>query len=256
VRETLRNCGAEVLELASEFGEHALSGGLSGAFFAAMQLSADVTGLVAFRFLSAWTALNSGDLESCVTECDKIDEPHAPVLTLQGQALLELGRTNDAIDALQSAVTMVPDELLAWFQLAKAHHVAGRWSDAWTALERSRRLAPDSDEVALLTALSALGAPAAAPRQKMLEEAWRCLSPHLPALADNIIVVVTLLQVCMQADDKNGALQTVQGAAWDRLAPQRETYMQLSPILLGLKDKQWFDVVGQLLAKLTPEDRQ
>src|SRR5262249_45968490 len=98
--------GADFLELLSAFGEAAVRGGQAEPFYRAVQAGADGTGLVALRFLAAWTALNRGALASCIEECDKVDQPYAAIFTLQGQALVELLRPRDAVHVLQTAVEL------------------------------------------------------------------------------------------------------------------------------------------------------
>jgi tetratricopeptide (TPR) repeat protein len=64
---------------------------------------------------------------------------------LKGEKLLRQGRVDEAIERLEHAVELLPQEARAWNQLGLAYHAAGRGEDAErayrTALDRDRNLA-------------------------------------------------------------------------------------------------------------------
>ena len=72
-------CGLGLMELLADLGLVACKTNHAKSFQQAMTLGADNTSIAIFRFMSAWTALNSGDLSGCVADCEKIEEPFASV---------------------------------------------------------------------------------------------------------------------------------------------------------------------------------
>lgn len=251
--QVVQECDAELVDLIGELGEEAVRHDHAAPFFEAMQSGADLTGLVFLRFLAAWTALNQGQLEVCVAECEKVDEPFASIFTIQGQALLELEKPKEAVEVLNVAVKLCPTELLAWFQLAKAHHVQNQLPLAFAALKECQRLAPQSDEVALYMAMIANEegqTPALAP------DALAALKPHLARHAGNGVVVFQLLLLTLKVDEKVTALSIVQQADWARIATQKDLLSTLSQTLKALHAKSWMDVAAELLKRVVPDGRR
>ncbi len=244
-----QNCDAELVDLIGEFGEAAIRAGQTTIFFDVMQAGADRTGLLFLRFLAAWTALNAGNLEDCVAECDKVEEPFASIFTLQGQALLELGRPKEAIEALNIAVGLSPSELMAWFQLAKAHHVSGALKAAFNAVTECRRLAPQSEEVALYMAMIANEE---GNSRDFSITAMQALKPHLPRHSANVSVVFQLLRLAMRLADKDATRSIVAMSDWSKLAVQTEFIRPLSNTLKKLHELGWMDVASELLSGAVP----
>lgn len=236
-------------DLFSDLGQIALQRNQAESFLMAMQNAAAATGLVVLRFLAAWAALNSGKLELCVDECEKITEPFAPIYTIQGQALLELGRVDDATDALGVAVRLAPQEILAWFQLAKAHHVAGRATAAWHALEECQKLAPGNDEIALFMSIVALE-PALG--MSYTERAWGALRPRLAAHATNPIVATNLMRLALKRGRRDDAERLVGEADWRTMNNDAAFTRALAPMLKGFQERGWLDVAAAFLQKVAP----
>jgi len=244
----VHNCGTQLLDLISELGEAAIHSEMSKAFFATMQAGANTTGLVVLRFLAAWTALNSGRLEDCIAECDKVDDPFAAIFTVQGQALLELGRVHEALEVLQVAVRLSPAELLAWFQMVKARHVLGQLPEAFAALEKCRELAPNSEEVALYMALIAAEDDGQSPT--MAKTGFHALRPHLAEHAHNLSVVFSLLKLAGILGDKSQALALIAASDWPQLTVQPEFLRHLPAVLRDWHTRGWMDVSGALLEQV------
>lgn len=249
----VQQCDAEFVDLIGELGEEAIHHDYAEPFFDAMQSGADRTGLVFLRFLAAWTALNKGDLETCVAECEKVDEPFASIYTIQGQALLELLRPKEAIEALSIAVKLCSTEVLAWFQLAKAHVVLREHRPAFAALTECARLAPQSEEVALFMAMVANEAPDAS---DLAQEALLALKPHLPRHAGNGVVVLNLLQLALTVKNKDEAQEIVALGDWTKVSTQKDSLSALSLCLKTLHSLAWMDLASVLLAKIVPDARR
>lgn len=246
--ETVQRLDADLLDLIGELGETALRVGEDGSFLEAMQAGAEQTGLVVFRFLSAWTALNSGKLELCVEECEKVSEPFASVHTLHGQALLELGRPREALEALDVATSMGPQEILAWFQKAKALHVLGRHDQAFAALRECLRLAPQSDEVALYMALIAIETSDA----PVWQEAWSVLRPRLGRLAETATVTLTLVRLAGLLQDKDKAQGVLAESGWSGDFSGASMTAALAATLRLLGERGWMDLAAVILGRATP----
>lgn len=239
---------APLLDLVGEIGETAVKLGDTDEFFLSMQQGADVTGLIVFRFLSAWTALNAGKPELCVDECEKVTEPFSSIHTLHGQALLEIGRPADAIDALDIATKLAPSEILAWFQKAKALHVVGRHHEAFSALGECNRLAPQSDEVALYMGMIAVEQTEAA----LWGEAYQTLRPRLTRLQDGS-VTLTLMRLAAMIGDKGKASSVIKDSTWSGKLPTGDSMQSLATTLRLLGDRGWMDVAASLMTKVTQE---
>jgi tetratricopeptide (TPR) repeat protein len=73
--------------------------------------------------------------------------PNAPSLHNNfGNAFLELGRYQDAIEALKQAIRIKPDLAEAHYNLGVAYHRLGRYKDAIEALKQAIRIKPDLAE--------------------------------------------------------------------------------------------------------------
>lgn len=247
--EIVHRCNVELLDVIGDIGEAAVKAGSGDDFFQTMQQGAEVTGLIVFRFLSAWTALNTGRLEDCVDECEKVNEPFSSVHTIHGQALLELGRPAEAIEVLDVATKLSPGELLAWFQKAKALHVTGRGREAIACLKECRRLAPQSDEVAVYQAMIAVETPAAV---DLWAEAWAVLAPHLGRLGSISTVALVTLRLAALLDDKSKAELVLGTTTWNGNAQENDVLQALTSTLRLLGQRGWMDVAATLLGRVTP----
>jgi tetratricopeptide (TPR) repeat protein len=244
---TMQRCDVEMMDLIGDLASDAVRSHEGAAFLAAMQAGADVTGLVVFRFLAAWTALNEGDPETCVEECEKVTDPFASVHTLHGQALLELGRAKDALDALEVATKLGPSELLAWFQKAKALHVLGRHLEAFQALRACLRLAPGSDEVAFYMGLIAVETSDAG----LWRESWTAFRPRLARVGGTALATLALLRLAILLGKREDAHDVVAESPWTGDITPGETTRMLADVLKRLGECGWMDVAHQLLGKVT-----
>ena len=70
-------------------------------------------------------------------------------LALEGAALAELGRTREAVEALEAAIERDGNLALAWHELAYAAYRAGEYSRALLVLDRAFTLEPHTDTLLL-----------------------------------------------------------------------------------------------------------
>jgi len=249
-RTIFDSCEVDLLQLLGDISEIAVKGSRGSLYQQALGLAADRTSISALRFLSAWIALNTGSLELCVAECEKIEEPESSVHTMHGQALLELGRAKEATGVLSTAVKIAPRELLAWFQLAKAYYVLEQDKAAWGALLTCQKLAPTSEEIAVFMAMVALRTE----ESIKADVAFASLDEHRAAHRDNPIIVLNLLQLALMRRDHDDADRVVQTADWESIRFQPEFVREIGSILRRIERNGWMDIGRDLLVRVTPGD--
>jgi tetratricopeptide (TPR) repeat protein len=245
----VNSCDETLLNIISGLGETAVRAGVARRFLGAVINAADKTGIIGLRFLSAWICLNIGDLRRCVAECEKVDEPIASIYTILGQALLELSQPEQAIEALQVAVKISPNEVLAWFQLAKAHYAAGNTGEAFRSLSECERIAPNNIEIALFQAIVANES-----QEKQLQTAaFRTLRPHLSRFPGDAEVVFNLLQLALKADDKESLERCLDEVNFDRLKSDNRFPKLVSPFLRALYERNWMALSARFLTGMTTQ---
>lgn len=245
----LNSCDETLLNIISGLGETAVRAGVAKRFLAAVINAADKTGIIGLRFLSAWICLNIGDLKRCITECEKVDEPIASIYTILGQALLELNQPDQAIEALQVAVKLSPNEVLAWFQLAKAHYVSGRSLEAFRSLAECERISPNNIEIALFQAIIANESH----ERQLQTAAFRTLRPHLSRFSGDAEVVFNLLQLALKTDDKEKLERCLDDVNFDRLKADNRFPKLVSPFLRALYERNWMALSARFLTGVTTQ---
>jgi tetratricopeptide (TPR) repeat protein len=95
----------------------------------------------------------SGRLEDALATALQAEEHFGPdaamPLVLKGAALSELGRTRDAVRALEAALERDGNLALAWHELGYAAYRVGEFSRALLALDRAFALEPHTDTLML-----------------------------------------------------------------------------------------------------------
>lgn len=243
----INRCNESLLNIISNIGETAVRSGTSKRFIAAVSNAADKTGIIGLRFLSAWMCLNTGDLQRCVAECEKVDEPFASIYTILGQALLELHEPQQAIDALRVAVKLSPDEILAWFQLAKCYYALNDSENAFRSLLECERISPRNIEIALFQAFIANDSD----NQSIQLNAYRNLKPHLGSYAGDAEVVFNLLQLGIKLGDKALLEKCLAEINFERLRTDNRFAQLVSPFLRNLYDRNWMDLSAKFLTGIT-----
>ena len=214
VEQALAEKGAVFTELTSEAAELALAHGQGEQYFDLLRTLGDRTSLATFRFLAAWVALNLNCLEDCIEQCELVEQPIAQVQTLHGQALLESGEAEEAIQVLEAAVHNSPDEVLAWFQLAKAYHVLERYAQAIDTVRRLRRIAPQSAEVSLMMAIVVLSSGANEPT--LVLETWRAVSLFVKDLDGDATNLGYLFDLALRSGEEANMVWLIENISWDR----------------------------------------
>lgn len=245
--EIVNSCEETLLGIIGRFGEDAVLAGTADRFLDAIVNAADKTGIVGLRFLAAWICLNSGELNRCIAECEKVDEPFASIYTILGQSYLELQRIPQAIEALTIAVKLSPAEVLAWFQLAKAYYAIGQYPAAFASLCECDKYSPNSAEVSLFQSIIANEIADA----KAHAIAYRNLRPHLKKNAGDAEVVFNLLSLAIKLDDKTKLESCLKEISFDRLKADHRFARMVSPLLRGLYEKNWMSLSAVFLTGMT-----
>lgn len=239
---------ADFAELLGDLTHLAVTLELGELLLPVLRVGAEKSKIAALRFLAAWTALNCNQPDICIDECEKVDEPFAPLHSLQGQAYLETGKAKEALEALDVATTLAPHDAVAWFQKAKALHVMDRSPEAFESLRACEHLAPQNDEIALMMGMVALDSEV---KSAVKEYAWKKLRTHLSSLDHIPQVPLTLIRLSLKLGDKHKALDVI--STWQTQGNLRspDEFRDLTEILRDLQSIGWMDVAQKLLEKLT-----
>ena len=237
---------ADFTEILGDLSHLAVQLNLGGSLLPVLQMGAVKTHFTALRFLAAWTALNCDNPDLCIEECEHVEEASAPIHALQGQAYLELGKPLEALEALHVATTLSPQDIIPWFQKAKALQVLDRSIDAFHALKVCEHLAPGSNEVALFMAMVAGGLEG---NIEIKEHAWTSLKPHLKDWGHVPNVPFALLRLAGHLNDKEKALYVVSGLGSLIGLSSTQDFQDLSDVLRLLQQREWMDLAAKLLQK-------
>lgn len=239
--------GKPLTDLYSILAEAALRNGEGEKAFKTLQKMADKTGLAAFRFLSAWTAFNNEDIEICISECDKVSEPFAPLHTLMGQAFLEHGHTSEAIESLKIAIKIAPSDPLPRVQLIKAYLVTGLQKEAMRHVDECHKLVGDHIEIACLAALTVLAGPNH--QQDFCERTLKQFGRHLHTDPSDIETFSIAMDLAINLDRKDWGSRY--SATFEIKTPQnlQTLTLKISNILKKTGERQWHDVARTIIDK-------
>ncbi len=182
--DILKSFGIDYIQLSAEVLESSFSTGEAEGIAPLVQSFADASGLTAFRFLSAWIYLNLNEQKKCIDECEKVEAPTSSIMTIEGQAFLELGRAEESRDCLQVSVSLNPYEAMSWFLLAKAHISLESFEAAIAATEKCHSLKPNSHEVTLLEMFILTSSSAKPKNRTRLENGIKSLLTNNPGHFD------------------------------------------------------------------------
>ena len=215
---------------------------------ATMHNAADLTGIYALRFLSAWSYFNMAQPRDCIAECQQIVESTAESLTLEGQAFLDLHDPESAIVALTKAVQIDEMQIMAWFQLAKASYAAQRYKNAYNALQHCQILEPGNDEIIVFQAMVAIQL---YDDTLITAKALDALLKILGRYNDHgqIFGVAFLLSIYTNRYECFDAI--LQSGHWQQLALNRDFIGFMPDILRHLQSADRFDLASTLLEKVS-----
>ena len=197
-----------------------------------------------YCFLAAWLWFNADQLGPCLNHLEYIEPATSASLTLQGQALLELGKVEEAIETLLAATRRDPSEILAFFQLAKAEHVRGKYDNAWSALLSCQKLAPQSDEVATFMALVSLSQTPCDPNK--VDISWQAMVGQKSQLAENTDYAKFMLDLAFAGEKEDRVLWIVENLNLASLY-QAGGVKELPSLLRKLQNRSWFKASGAFI---------
>ena len=235
-----QDLGKPVSELLSQLCESAIIAGEGQKAFESMRNLANRVPLAVLRFLSAWVAMNVGDLDACIDECEKEAEPQAPIYTLLGQALLESGRAEEAIDALRISLKLDQNDILAVCQLAKAFLVAGNTKEAIKTIEHCRDLVGDHIEIECLAAMIAIAD--GSPPQEFSNLTLKRLSHYIEQNPGSIDVLILAFDLACVMNSQSGAEQLLKNADFTTWCMQKDFQKRTAQILKKLSEAEWYHV--------------
>lgn len=208
---------------------------------------ADGTGLAAFRFLVAWISFNLNDFDRCIDECEKVNEPYGPIHTLLGQAFLESGRVESAIDALKVAAEIAPSDPLPIVQLVKAYMVSGRQLDCFKTIDRCRKLLGNNLEIECLASMAILSGNHRP--ESFCHHTLSNIAAQLQADPSDSDAFAIGMELAAELNLKDWASRYAE--CWDssRLANPQEIAKELAKILKRNQARNWHDISQVILDK-------
>jgi tetratricopeptide (TPR) repeat protein len=240
--------GASIADIYGLLVEDALRSGRGREAMQAMESLADKTKLAAFHFLAAFAAFNLNELDRCINECEKVSEPFAPIHTLMGQALLESGKPESAIEALKVAIEVAPTDPLPLVQLTKAYLVCGLPQESMAAVNKCRKVVGNNIEVECLAVMGITAA-----KEKPLEFCERTLA-NITALLQgdpsDIDTFILGMELSSHLGLKTWANKLADILEIPEMADQLKITRKLSPILKRNGELNWMDVSRVILDKL------
>lgn len=239
--------GKPLTDIYAFLAELAIKNGTGKTAFKTLERLADATGLAAFRFLSAWTAFNEQDIETCISECEKVDEPFAPIHTLLGQALLESGKVSEAIDALKVAAKIDQSDPLPRVQLIKAYLVVGLQVEAMRMIEECRTLVGDHIEVECLAAMTVLAGPNRT--KEFTEKTLRQIAKHLEHNPSDFYAFAIAIELASELNRKDWGQKFVGLLDLDTHQDTKSFSSQLSFVLKKTGEREWYDVSKIIIEK-------
>lgn len=245
--ELTNSLGHSLTDVYTPLVEAAILGGEGSRAFIILQKMADLSGLAAFRFLAAWTAFNEDKLSICIAECEKTTEPFAPIHTLLGQALLESGKTSDAIDALKVATKIDPSDPLARVQLIKAYIVLNIPSEAMRVIEECRKILGANLEIECLAAMAIIASPG--PKPDFAQKTLVQLGHHLQRQPSDFEAFCLAMDVAIKMSMKDWGKALIESLQLDESKSIGDVIAKLPRILKAMNDLKWHDAAKILLDK-------
>lgn len=219
---------------------------------------ADCTGIAALRFTAAWIAFNMNEFDFCIKECEKIEDHGHHVFGLMGQAQLESGDPRSAIDSINIALKMNPNDAALWFQLTKAFYVLEEHSAAWTALDSCVEcggLGPESAlmKCAIASAIFKRDQATAIPLIENASRSLRTLSADDP---NKTLIVLYASKNALLLDSEKSFLEEMSYYLDEESVHELENFNHdVAIILRELQRKQWHNGIQLLLDILTTTNR-
>jgi tetratricopeptide (TPR) repeat protein len=236
-----------LVDIYSALAEDAIQNNQGRDAFDMLVWMADKSGLAAFRFLVAWIAFNLNNLELCINECEKVEEPYAPIHTLLGQALLEAGRVASATEALKVAIALAPSDPLPIVQLIKAYLITGRQQECFAAINRCRKIVGNNLEIECLASMAIL-----AGRHRPKEfciETLRNIANYLSENPHDSQAFAIGMELAAELNLRDWAQHYAEAWNCDQSSRPQDMAKQLAKILKRNHELNWHEVSRVVLDK-------
>jgi hypothetical protein len=165
-----------------------------------------------------------------------------------GQALLESGKPESAIEALKVAIEVAPTDPLPLVQLTKAYLVCGLPQESMAAVNKCRKVVGNNIEVECLAVMGITAA-----KEKPLEFCERTLA-NITALLQgdpsDIDTFILGMELSSHLGLKTWANKLADILEIPEMADQLKITRKLSPILKRNGELNWMDVSRVILDKL------
>lgn len=243
----VNSLGYSLTDIYTPLAESAILSGEGSKAFYIFQKLADLSGLAAFRFLAAWTAFNDEKLQVCIAECEKSTEPFAPIHTLLGQAFLETGQVQEAIDALKVATKIDPSDLIPKVQLIKAYLVIGIPVEAMRVVDECRKIVGTNIEIECLAAMAIMAGPGQRPEfaERTLQQFGKHLE-HQPSDFEAFALAMDVASKLSRKDWCHAFSKTLDLRDQSNMA---SVLAKLPGILKKMNDLRWHDIAQTIIDK-------
>lgn len=246
--------GTSIADIYGLLVEDALRSGRGKAAMQAMESLADKTKLAAFHFLAAFAAFNLDDFDRCINECEKVSEPFAPINTLMGQALLESGKPESAIEVLKIAVQVAPSDPLPVVQLIKAYLVCGLPQESMAAVSKCRKVIGNHIEIECLAVMGIMNAKEK-PRE-FCEQTLANITALLQEDASDIDTFILGMELSSHLGLKTWADKMANILEIPETTNQLQIAKKLAPIIKKNGELSWMDISRVILDKVLSLNQQ
>jgi tetratricopeptide (TPR) repeat protein len=239
--------GTSLTDIYAALAEDAIIQGLGSEALSSLKCLADNTNLAAFRFLAAWAAFNLHKLDECIAECEKVNEPFAPIHTLLGQALLESGQPGEALDALKIAIELNPSDPLPLVQIIKAYLVSGIQIEAMRAVDRCRKLLGTHIEIECLAAMTIMAGQSRT--KEFCDRTLNQFASHLTNEPGDVEAFSIAMELATELVDKDWAMRFLGLAEFSSSTNPINLAGKISKLLKKTGELHWHDLSRLIIDK-------
>lgn len=199
-------------------------------------------------FIEAWLHLNNENLAACISTCDKVATPFAPILTIKGQAQLESNHALNAIDSFKKALKIEPNDLMTWFQLAKASWICHFLDDAWASIQKCYDL--DSENLEIIYFMGVIASHPQIETNRTVN-AFEIIKKSVHCNPNNLDLVLVMLELAYKEDNKVWAQLAIEKSDWKKLHKELFSRKMLGAFLKKFGEHKWLDLSQKILQQIT-----
>jgi hypothetical protein len=252
--DAINQSGGSAVDLISNLAALSFSHHQEKKIYSSLLRLTDLTGLAALRFTSAWLAFNMNDFSACITECEKIDDCGYQIYGLMGQAHLENGQPQNAVNSLKIALAMNDSDPAIWFQLAKAYFVMADSFNAWDSLTSCEGITGPNAEIAILKIAIAISACEAGKPEssEWHKDAIATVRSIFDSNENKALLVLYVARLALFCPTESQFIEEIAWFPCDHRGLDVSTVtIDVSLVLKNLQKKAWFRGAAALLGLLT-----